>query len=187
VAGQPYSAIAPLERSPTRLSRETFSVVFSLTESQPWLKERQTSLIELIDECDLAEQQLLLCELLQRFLCLDEIAYKDSLKKIVEYIENTLALTPDDTVICARENSSYSDSSQRVAYDLKCTSWKSPLWDTTSFVNRLRDVVSANQKRHIILVDEFIGTGDSFKKSVNWLKCPVRRDLKMVSLSSPSQ
>ena len=159
-----------LPRSKVRLSRETFTTIFSLTETQPWLKEKQLSLIELIDECAQHEQQLLVCELLQRFTFLDGPDFQSAIQGIANYIQNDLGLSAADCSIAASENGRYADSSQLVVYTLKTAKWKSPDWNTTSFVSSLSGLTMGAIKDNLFIVDEFIGTGETAEKKVKWIR-----------------
>ena len=159
----------PLERSPRRLSRDAFLTILSLTDAQPWLKDHQGELVALIDECATEDEQVLVCELLERFKYLDGAEFTRSVQEIALHIENHLALSPPNTLIAARENSKYSDSSQFVVYQLKCSNWQNENWLTTSFINKLSDV-GQMAPANVVLVDEFVGTGKTMEKSVSWLR-----------------
>jgi hypothetical protein len=162
--------LSTLPRSSVRLSRDTFTTIFSLTENQPWLKEKQLSLAELIDDCTQQEQQLLICELLQRFTFLDGADFQAAIQGIADYIQNDLRLSAADCSISASETGRYADSSHLVVYSLKASKWKSHGWNTTSFVSSLTELVQSAAKGNLIIVDEFIGTGETAEKKVKWLR-----------------
>lgn len=159
-----------LPRSSVRLSRDTFTTLFSLTENQPWLKEKQLPLTELIDDCTQQEQQLLICELLQRFTFLDGSDFQAAIQGIADYIQNDLGLTAADCSIAASDNGRFADSSHLIVYSLKASKWKSQGWNTTSFVSSLTELVRSSAKGNLIIVDEFIGTGETAEKKVKWLR-----------------
>lgn len=170
-AGIDTSAIlTPLPRSPVRLGRDAFTTLFTLTEKQPWLKEKQVSLSELIDDCEEHDQQLLVCRLLQRFTFLDGADFYASIQAIVEYIQGHLGLSASTCTISASDNGKFADSSQLVVYSLKAAKWNSLDWNTTSFVSSLTSLVENASKGNIVVVDEFIGTGETAEKKVKWIK-----------------
>lgn len=160
-----------LPRSVSKLGRAMFTTVLEMTINQPWLKERQNPLIDLIDECEGDHQQQLIFELLERFTFLEAPDFHQAIQGIADYIQATLGLGPDAAAISASDNSKYSDSSQLVAYSLKAAAtWNAPNWSTNSFVGSLTHLVGSADKGNLILVDEFIGTGETAEKKVSWLK-----------------
>jgi hypothetical protein len=121
-----------LPRSASRLGRAMFTTLLEMTMNQPWLKERQPSLIDLIDECEEYRQQQLVFELLERFTFLDAPNFQQAIQGIADYIQVQLGLSPDNAAISASDNSKYADSSQFVVYSLKAAAkWNAPNWSTT--------------------------------------------------------
>lgn len=159
-----------MPRSPSRLSRDTFSAIFSLTVLQPWLKEAQEPLFDLIDECADDEQQELVCNLLHRFLFLEHKDFENAAGRIARYIEQDLALTHADTIICALDDTKFSDSSQVMTYMLKCVRWKGGKWPMINFVksrSAALEVVKSRSIANVVLVDEFVGSGETATKSIS--------------------
>jgi hypothetical protein len=159
-----------LPRSVSRIGRAMFTTMLEMTVSQPWLKDKQNPLIDLIDECEKDEQQQLVFELLERFTFLDAPDFQQAIQGIADYIQVTLRLGPDDAAISASDNGKYSDSSQLVVYSLKAAQWNIPNWTTNSFVSNLSHLVESAGKGNLVLVDEFVGTGETAEKKVKWLK-----------------
>lgn len=162
--------IGELPRSVSRIGRAMFTTMLDMTASQPWLKDRQNPLIDLIDECEKENQQQLVFELLERFTFLDAPDFQKAIQGIADYIQITLGLGPDDATISASDNGKYSDSSQLVVYSLKAAQWNVPGWTTNSFVSNLSHLVESASKGNLVLVDEFVGTGETAEKKVNWLR-----------------
>ena len=153
-----------------------FTTVLEMTISQPWLRERQLALIDLIDECEADEQQQLVFELLERFTFLEAPDFQQAIQGIADYIQVTLGLGPDNAAISASDNGKYADSSQFVAYSLKAAAnWNAPNWSTNSFVASLSHLVGSAEKGNLVLVDEFIGTGETAGKKVKWLKSELAK------------
>ncbi len=151
------------------MSAEFFETVFSLTRSQPWLKMKQDALIALISDCEDQEEQALVCDLLTRFTYLDGDGFSDAITKISSHVLNDLGLQSAATLISAREHSQYADSSQLVVYHLKTESMFDSSWTTNRFVSALSDIQGSGVE-DVVLVDEFIGTGETMEKSVNYLR-----------------
>lgn len=158
-----------LDRSPHRLDRELFELIWNLTEKQPWLRLKQSALISLIDECSDQDEQALVLELLDKFRYLDGDSYSEAIRSLAHHISVTLSLAPDRTAISAREVSAYSDSSQMVAYHLKAIGGLPPEWTTNRFVSGLKEIGEMDID-DVILVDEFLGTGESMEKSVEYVR-----------------
>lgn len=158
-----------LERSPFKLERELFELIWSLTEKQPWLKLRQSALISLIDECENDEQQRLVFELLEKFKYLDGEDYAAAISAISRFVVEDLKLQPEHSAIAAREVSQFSDSSQRVTYDLKAFGGLSSTWTTNRFVGGLKEIGDL-EVDDVVLVDEFLGSGESMIASVNYVR-----------------
>lgn len=148
-----------------------FTTVLEMTINQPWLREKQNPLIDLIDECEGEYQQQLIFELLERFTFLESHDFQKAIQGIADYIQVTLGLGPDDAAISASDNGKYADSSQFVVYSLKAAArWNAPNWTTNSFVANLTHLVGSAVKGNLFLVDEFIGTGETAEKKVGWLR-----------------
>jgi len=148
-----------------------FERVLTLTEKQPWLKDKQEGLIYLVEECETVDEQVLVCDLLSRFCYVDAQRFEDLITDIANKVERDWKLIPESTLLCALDNSRYADSSQYVLYALKAAPWNSPTWNTSSFVNGLSKLVDTGKNpTDVVLVDEFMGTGTTAEKAINWLK-----------------
>lgn len=160
-----------IQRSPVRISRDLFERVLTLTDKQPWLKEKQEGLIYLVEECNTGEEQELVCDLLSRFCYVSAERFQELIQAMASHIEQDWGLAAETTLICALDNSKYADSSQVIVYALKAAAWTSDAWNTSSFVNGLSKLVDAGKNPlDVVLVDEFIGTGETAEKAINWLR-----------------
>ncbi|WP_198321297.1 phosphoribosyltransferase [Qipengyuania flava] len=108
-------------------------------------------------------------ELLDKFRYLDGDSYSEAIRSLAHHISITLSLAPDRTAISAREVSAYSDSSQMVAYHLKAIGGLPPEWTTNKFVSGLKEIGEMDIDE-VVLVDEFLGTGESMEKSVAYVR-----------------
>lgn len=167
-----------LPRSPFVIDRNTFSMIFKLTEEQPWLKEKQTALINLFEDCSEYAQQALLTELLYRFTFLDHKSFYEAVDQIADFIQVKMGLTPENCLISGSDYSMYADSADLVVYQLKSAKWKSQEWTTNCFVSSLTALAEKASAGHLVLVDEFIGSGDSSIKRVKWLKSKLPKSME---------
>lgn len=167
--------VRELPRSDSKIGRAIFTAILEMTANQPWLKERQNPLIDLIDECEKDDQQHLIFELLDRFIFLGADEFQHAIQAIADYIQITLSLGANNCAISASDNGKHSDSSQLVVYSLKAAKWNSFDWTTTSFVSSLSHLVESAGKGNLVLVDEFIGTGETAEKKVKWLRAELEK------------
>ena len=108
-------------------------------------------------------------ELLERFKFIDGDDYRKAVQEIAAYITENLDLEPESTAIAAREYSKYTDSSHRIVYDLKAFGGLNYEWTTNCFVSGLKEI-GTSKVRDVVLVDEFLGSGESMSKSVAYVR-----------------
>lgn len=182
MSGQPASREVPLPdaltdptaipRSPTVWAVDLFRIVFDLNRQQSWLEARQERLFELIALCDDVEQQHLICDLLYRFHFVKASEVPERMKEFANYLVDTLHIDPAQTAITALAKGHYSDSSQYIAWLTKAALADRPGWSTTEFLSTLSAAVDEVRKgkTHIVVVDEFVGSGKTVVGAVGWLK-----------------
>jgi hypothetical protein len=160
-----------IARSARKLDRETFTILFKLTTAQPWLERRQSELLDTMDVCTSVEEQSLLCDLLYRFTYLFGSKLEDDILKIIGQLADGWLCSPDKTMIVAINRSNFSDSSQSLLWHLKPAVGALQGWGTNNFVAKMNDAVTlAGDRDTIVLVDEFVGTGETMAKAIEWLQ-----------------
>ena len=162
-----------LTRSPEKLSKDAFKLVYGLAMAQPWLKDESHALGELIDECANLDQQDLICRLLHRFLMLDHDAFGKAIQAIADHVQDDLGLVPSETYLVSLDDGKYADSAEFVLYALKNAAWKDSGWGMLNFVKPRSTVLELPVRKHIVLVDEFVGTGRTVMKSVKKLRAQL--------------
>lgn len=137
----------------------------SLIQKQPWLSNK-TDLVEhlLFDECDDDLTRELVIELINRFEYLDNDRYQLLMREIALEIVTEPNLFEQSTLISAMSVGSDADSGQAIIYSLKLL-LQEQNWTKHKFVNDALHALKTFKKhaplKDIIIVDEFIGTGQT--------------------------
>lgn len=143
----------------------------SLMSKQPWLMRAEDALLDLLEFCDTPDHQALVASLLADTAHLTELSFSDAIRSLGHQIETDWGLQPNETWFVSSNNKQNTDSSQEVLNRLKAFPWKNPAWNSKQFLTRYRDV-AANIKtaNNIVIVDDFIGTGNSMAKTIKWFQ-----------------
>lgn len=132
--------------------------------SLPWIgkhSRRVESLLILLEEAEAARAHhgpALVGRLLERFTFLSTEDYEQYLLDVAIYIKETFDL--ERTILCATTADRHKDSAQRVLYDLISTLAGLGCYKVRS-LNRYDAAARENNFSTLILIDEFIGSGQS--------------------------
>ncbi len=162
------------------LKREDFTRVYNLYPKQPWLCDKENSLVELIKLCETAEQKDLIIDLLGEFKYLDQKVLNQYLNFITDCIINDTGFEEDKTIIAAITIDDEADSSQRVLNDIKVPLFANG-WSNVKTVNRFNDIPKnfKKGKKQIILIDEFIGSGKTILGRIKNIKEWLNGDFEL--------
>lgn len=154
-------------------SRNKFNLIFELSRTQPWVAKRVEELDHLLwEDCDTEEKRLLILELLNRFLHISRDKYSDLVTNLADKITKEQGISDESTQVVAMAADSSADSSQYLLYDLKRVLEKKG-WRKYKHINTFGRSYAAykenNSLRNIILVDEFVGTGETVLSRVKEL------------------
>lgn len=155
-------------------SKEDFQLVFELSTKQGWLIHRLKELTHLLfSECDTDQKRKLIVELLGRFTHISNDKYSQLIERLVDNIIGIQGLTDESCQVVAMAADSSSDSSQRVLYDLKLL-FEQRGWRKYRHVNQFsaayRTYKQSPKHNNIVLIDEFIGSGQSAIGRVDGIK-----------------
>lgn len=147
-----------------KLTKKDFNRVYSLYPKQPWLCDKEHSLIELIELCDSTEHKDLIIDLLGEFKCLDQYSLNSSLNYLSDRIINHSGYKEEETIIASITADDSADSSQKILDYIKMPLFKMG-WSNIITVNRFNNIPKhiMNGKTKIILIDEFIGSGKTIR------------------------
>lgn len=157
-----------------KLKKEDFIRVYGLYPKQPWLCDKELSLVELIELCETIEHKDLIIDLLSEFKYLDQKVVNEFLNYLSDCIINDSGFVEDSTIVASITIDDEADSSQRVLNDVKVHLYKNG-WRDVKTVNRFNDIPKNYKKgkNQIILIDEFIGSGKTvlgrIKNIKEWL------------------
>jgi hypothetical protein len=153
-----------------KVDPESFKDLFSLVSSHDWLKCYEDSLIELWNLCETREQRSLLSELISRFTVLS----LPDLSKIVTTIKEKTedwGVTVNQTLFIPTTDGESVDGS---ISGLQFMKNKFPLadgWEERHFCTTLaRGAHRVKNNFDVIIFDDFIGTGKTLIRKVNWFR-----------------
>lgn len=155
------------------MRREMFKIIFHLSKKQPWLDEVVDPLNSLLfDECQDNEERELILNLIERFTYIEDNKFREYLKSMANDIIKIPGLDFDSTQIVGIAGDSNSDSSQYILYGLKSILSKLNC-SITKFETNFQKACGNCQKNNlstIILVDEFVGTGQTVLGRIKKIK-----------------
>ncbi|WP_197485477.1 phosphoribosyltransferase-like protein [Delftia sp. GW456-R20] len=170
--------LVPIRRNPA--SKKPFGLLVSIENlaqefalNIPWIgrhERRIEALVNLLEEADSARSQhgpALVGRLLERFTFLSTDAYEQHLLDMAKYIDETFDL--NRTILCATTADRQKDSAQRVLYDLVSTLAGIGRYKVRN-LNRYDAAAREQDFDALLLVDEFIGSGQSFVGRVKNLR-----------------
>lgn len=163
-------AKSPLKRASSKIEHSTFNKLMKVTLAQEWLEEESEALIELWNLCEFNSEQELICNLLTRFKYVDSKELKKAGVQVADHIINSWGLTSKGTRIVAVSDNREADGSQMFIQSLK-NKFVENKWQEYNFINNIGDGKRLTRKNYnIILLDDFIGTGETIERRVNWFK-----------------
>lgn len=146
-------------------------LLMRLMEKQPWLAAVEEPLLDLFEFCDTPAHQNLVADLLNRTSQLTANAFGTAINHLALQVEDGWKLPPSKTWFVSSNNKENTDSSQEILNRLKSYDWKDLAWNRNQFFTRYRDVAGKLQvDDNVVIVDDFVGTGRSMEKTVNWFK-----------------
>lgn len=158
-----------------KLKKNDFKRVYGLYPKQPWLSEKENSLIELFEICETDEHKDLIVDLLSEFRYPNYQELNGYLNFISEKIIYQTGFKQESTQIASITIDDEADSSQKVLDYIKIPLFKMG-WSTVKTVNRFNNIPKnfKKGKTQIILIDEFIGSGKTvlgrIKNIKEWLE-----------------
>ena len=146
-----------------------FKKLFHLCQKREWLERESHALLALWNLCDLLEQQDLICTLLEDYRLINSAELVQIGKQVARHIEETWMLHPRNTRVAAISDDSAADGSQMFLQSIK-NKFQHDDWKETNFINSLNIVTyRVLHDENIVLVDDFIGTGNTAERKITWL------------------
>ncbi|OCK50689.1 hypothetical protein BA768_19430 [Chryseobacterium sp. CBo1] len=157
-----------LYRSKRVLEYDDFSRLMKMNNKFYWLTDNYEGLYELWSHCDNNDEKELVEFLIDNFQYTTGTDLKNSGASIVNQIENVWQLESHNTFIVATCDDRKPDGSQAFIQSIKN---KFPItWENDNFYNNLLEAAhKLHDNIHIILIDDFVGTGDTIKVKSKYL------------------
>lgn len=153
-------------------NKKSYHKWFSLFQEHSWLLEYSEALAELADMCKRSVHHDVVCDLISRLVFIDGDKRKKYLLDIVNKITECWALPLNETLIAAITNDNDADSAQYIVQCLK-QPFQSKGYGKIRVVNNFGkccQIDCIKNYQHIILVDEFIGTGRTMLNRISCLR-----------------
>ncbi|WP_294274604.1 hypothetical protein [uncultured Chryseobacterium sp.] len=155
-------------RSKRILEYDDFTRLVNLNNNHSWLIDNSEGLYELWSHCDSNDEKELIEFLIDNFKYTTSKDLNDSGKSISDQIENVWNLTADNTFLVATCDDRKPDGSQAFMQAIK--NKFSYSWGANNFYNSLLEAAhKLGDDIEIILIDDFVGSGDTIKKKSKYL------------------
>lgn len=159
-----------LKRTSAKIDHDVFIKLTKLMNNQVWLQEESEALIELWNLCKFESEQELVFNLLMRFNYIASGDIKKYGKEIADHILNIWNLQWKGTRIVAVSDNREADGSLMFIQSIK-NKFVTNNWKENNFINNIGDGQRLARKNYnIILLDDFIGTGDTIKRRIEWFQ-----------------
>ena len=174
--------INELPKSSDKMNREDFIKLSDLLKIQIWLEDACWALVELWNLCEYKNEQNLLFELLRRFIFLNSKMVNKNSESISEIICDKWKLKSQSTIIVALCDDNKPDGSQYLIQILKSKFADRNAWTEKNFLNNSSTIGQAPYRlkddQNLILVDDFIGTGNTVRRRIKWLESKIKEKNK---------
>lgn len=157
------------------LPREEFFRLKDIHDDNPWLAyENVLGLYELWNLTENENQKELLEFLIQKFSYVDSDDLRNACKAIADQIENVWQLSSENTIITAICDNAEPDGSQFLVQALKnklsSGNWKKKLFNAITTAAH-----TVNGNTNIVIIDDFIGTGDKVARKIKYIQETLNR------------
>lgn len=173
---------AIINRANNSFDAKDFAILTKLNLEFEWLTYEPEALYELWCLSDNNEQQHLIEHLIKNFSFIDGRKLNEASRALSAQIESVWNLKPNNTFLVATCGDAKPDGSQSIMQILK--NKFSVNWKESNFYNSLP--VGANEipsNSNIVLVDDFIGTGDTISRKLKYLQSTIeKRELQNITI-----
>lgn len=171
-----------INRANNTIDSKDFLKLTQLHMEFEWLTYEPEALFDLWCLSENIEQKSLIEHLIKNFSFIDGRKLIDASKNLSNQIESIWDLKPANTFLVATCGDDKPDGSQSIIQILK--NKFSVNWKESNFFNSLpKGANEISDNSNIILVDDFIGTGDTIERKLKYLKETIKkRCLKGVTI-----
>lgn len=163
-----------INRASNKIDATDFLKLTQLHMEYDWLTYEPEALFELWCLTDSDEQKDLIEHLIKNFSFIDGRKLMEASKSLSNQIESIWDLKPANTFLVATCGDDKPDGSQGIIQILK--NKFSVNWKEYNFYNSLpKGANEISDKSNIILVDDFIGTGDTIDRKLKYLQSVIEK------------
>lgn len=156
-----------LLKSKDQLNYNDFQRLLKLHKNFDWLYHSTEGLYDLWSICDNENQKKLIENLINNFTYTTSKELNESGEEIAKLIEEKWLLKPSNTFLVAKCDDRKPDGSQAFLQSLK--NKFSHEWEGKNFYNNLLEAAhKIEDDSNIVLVDDFIGTGETIKSKYKY-------------------
>ncbi len=157
-------------KSPQLINPEVFTRLRKLFTKIRWLDDLEDKFLEMWNLCSDSHQQDLVIELIHRFSYITSRDVRQCGEAITNHITTQWKADPDRTLIIAFADSNKPDGSQALLQSIKDKFASKDRWSEENFVNKITaGAYKLKSGDTAILIDDFVGTGNTAKNRINWL------------------
>ena len=158
-----------IDRAATTIGKEDYGRLLKIHKEHDWLDQEYKAMFDLWCMLDDSNQKELIEFLIKNFSVINSEKLKKACKQIAVCIEQTWKLSWSNTYLTATCDDSVPDGSQAVLQNLK--NKFSQGWTTSNFFNSLQLALKEiSDNTLLLLVDDFIGTGDTIKEKLEYVQ-----------------
>lgn len=171
-----------INRANNKIDSKDFIKLTQLHTEYEWLTYEPEALFDLWCLSDNIEQQNLIEHLIKNFSFIDGRKLTLAGQNLSNHIEEVWGLKPSNTYLLATCGDNKPDGSQSIIQILK--NKFSINWKESNFYNSLPiGANEINDNSNVILVDDFIGTGDTIDRKLKYLNSTIKnRNLQNVTI-----
>ena len=160
-----------LAQAPSVFPRGIFEASLTLIQDQHWLRGMSREFCELLDSCPSDSHRTMIIDLLARTTYLSADRYFTVIAEMGQHVENVWSLSPSKTLFVSSNNKHHVDSSKEVLNQLKSCAWQGTGWSKQLFHVAFGTAIDAAEDGYtLVIVDDFVGSGDSMRKALKWFK-----------------
>jgi hypothetical protein len=172
-----------------KIERKLFQQLVDLVFVHKWLADEDEALIELWNLCEFETEQNLMYSLVKRFNYLTSTELKRYGKEIAQHIVLEWQADKNTTFLVAISDKVKADGSQMMIQGIK-DKFVEYDWSEERFINKIGDGLNSTKPGNtVILLDDFIGSGSTIERRVNWYRKKLKEkninnvNLKVVALA----
>lgn len=151
---------------------------------QDWLLKKKEELNSLLSSATSSKEKELLFELLERFTFIKQDTFNHLLEEVASEIVNSNFISQKTQIVSLTWDEE-ADSGQKVLDFIKMKIYENDEWKKAKLVNCVPKSIKQCDKKgffQIILLDEFIGTGNTLITRIEYLKKNIKENFEIKAM-----